>query len=148
VPSSWGNSTDVRFDYDGALRLARSLWAYADELEAAKAERKTEAEHALRTWKGPYATEFVGRGNDEQTSISALIAALRSDADAWAQAWKNAMDEQNRRLYARRVARMKEERSVAAKIGDWLTGFEAPPPPAPLPKPGPAGFYPTGCLTG
>lgn len=141
-----GNSSDVRFDYEGALRLARTLWALADELEDAKGARQREVLAALRTWRGPFGDQFRDRAEDEQTSIASLVAALRSDADQWAQAWKMAMDEQNRRLYARKVDQIKKDRSTLDKVGDFFTGFDYPPEPAPVPKPAPAGFYPTACL--
>ena len=142
------NESDVRFDYDGALRLARSLWAFADDLEQAKGDRHEAAQRALRLWKGPFGTDFDGREESEQSSIRRVIDGLRTEADQWAEAWKRAMDEQNRRLYARRVERMKEERSRLEKIGDFFTGFDYPPEPAPVAKPKPGMFYATACLTG
>lgn len=143
-----GNYADVRFDFEGSLRLARSLWAYADELEAAKGIRRTDADDALRSWRGPYGDEFRERTEEELQTIGALIAGLRSDADAWARAWKDAMDEQNRRLHARRVDALKAERSMLEKAGDFFTGFDYPPEPPPVPKPAPAMFHATSCLTG
>lgn len=143
-----GNATDVRFDYDGALRLARALWAYAEDLQSEKVARRSEAMDALRTWRGPYGDQFRDRVGDEQTSIASLVAALKTEADLWASAWKQAMDEQNRRLYARKVEQIKEERSRLEKIGDFFTGFDYPPEPAPVPKPGPGMFYATTCLGG
>lgn len=141
-----GNSSDVRFDYEGALRLARTLWSFADELQAAKGARQGDVLAALRTWRGPFGDQFRDRAEDEQTSVASLVAALRADADQWAQAWKMAMDEQNRRLYARKVDEMKKDRSTLDKVGDFFTGFDYPPEPAPVPKPAPAGFYPTASL--
>jgi hypothetical protein len=126
--------------------LARTLWAFADDLESAKGDRRAEAVAALRTWRGPFGDEFRGRVDDELTSVASLVAALRTEADQWAQAWKAAMDEQNRRLYARKVDQMKHDRSTLDKVGDFFTGFDYPPAPPPVPKPGPAGFYATACL--
>lgn len=143
-----GNSSDVRFDYEGALRLARTLWSFAEDLESERTSRRSEAMDALRTWRGPFGDQFRDRVADEQTSLASLIAALKSEADLWASAWKEAMDEQNRRLYARRVEAMKEERSRLEKLGDFFTGFDYPPAPAPVPKPGPAMFHATTCLGG
>jgi hypothetical protein len=143
-----GNTTDVRFDFEGSLQLARRLWAYADELETAKGTRRDQVLAALRTWRGPYGDQFRDRATDEYTSLAAIIAGLRTEADQWAGAWKQAMDEQNRRLYARRVDQMKEDRSTLDKVGDFFTGFDYPPEPAPVAKPGPAGFHATACLGG
>lgn len=138
-----GNTSDVRFDFDGSLRLARSLWAFADELEAGRAARDGAVEVALRSWKGPFGDDFRARASDERQSLGSLIAALRSDADAWAQAWKDATDEQNRRRWARQVEQIKAERSMVEKVGDFLTGFDYPPQPAPVPKPVPGMFHAT-----
>lgn len=143
-----GNYRDVRFDFEGALRLARSLWAYAEDLEGARGTRRADAADALRSWRGPYADEFRERTGDEASSLASLISGLRSDADAWAGAWKNAMDEQNRRLYARRVDDMKAERSNLAKVGDFFTGFDYPPAPPGVARPAPAMFYATACPGG
>jgi hypothetical protein len=141
-----GSSSDVRFDYEGALRLARSLWSFAEDLEAAKGDRRSQAMDALRTWRGPFGDQFRDRVGDEQTSLASLVAALKTEADLWAAAWKQAMDEQNRRLYARMVDRMKAERSTLAKVGDFFTGFDYPPAPAPVRKPTPGSFLATACL--
>ena len=138
-----GNSQDVRFDFAGSLQLARELWAYADDLEQGKTARRTEAMAALRTWRGPFGDQYRERTTDEQTSLASVIAALRTEADQWAVAWKEATDEQNRRLHARRVEQMKAERSALEKVGDFFTGFDYPPPPPPVAKPGPAGFHAT-----
>lgn len=140
------NHTDVRFDFDGSLRLARALWAYADDLESGRVDRREAASQALRSWRGRFGDQFRDRADDEQHALATMVAALRTEADAWAAAWKAAMDEQNRRLYSRRVEQMKDDRSALDKVGDFFTGFDYPPEPAPVAKPGPAGFYATGCL--
>ena len=143
-----GNDTDVRFDFDGSLRLARLLWSYADDLESGRTDRRAAAERALRSWRGKFGEQFRDRASDEQNAMATMVAALRTEADSWASAWKAAMDEQNRRLYARRVDQMKEERSLLEKAGDFFTGFDYPPEPAPVPKPTAGGFYSTACLGG
>lgn len=140
------NYRDVRFDFDGSLRLARSMWAFAEELEAAKARRGSHAAAALASWRGPFGDEFRERSDDEAASLASLISGLRSNADAWAQSWKDAMDEQNRRLHARRVDQIKAERSNLEKVGDFFTGFDYPPAPAPVAKPAPAMFHATACM--
>ena len=138
-----GNEQDVVFDFDGALNLARRLWSFADELEAAKDDRFTGAEAALASWLGSYSDEFVERMNTEQTNLDQVVAGLRTEADQWAQAWKDATDEQNRRLWARQVDQMKSDRNVLDHVGDFFTGFDYPPDPAPVRKPAPSGFYGT-----
>lgn len=136
-----GNDEDVVFDFEGALNLARRLWAFADELESATSDRFTGAETALTSWLGAYADEFVERMNTEQNQLTQLVGLLRHDADQWASAWKDAKDEQNRRLWARQVDQMKADRNVFDHIGDFFTGFDYPPDPVPVPKPTPSGFY-------
>lgn len=138
-----GNDQDVVFDFDGALNLARRLWSFADELEAAATDRATGAETALTSWLGAYADEFVERMNTEQTNLAQVVAGLRTEADQWAQAWKDATDEQNRRLWARQVDDMKADRNLWDRGVDFFTGFDYPPDPVPVRKPTPSGFYAT-----
>jgi hypothetical protein len=141
-----GNSADVQFDYEGALSLARNLWSFAQDLETAAANRLTSASAALKDWKGAYGDQFATRANNEQTDLATVVAGLRTEADGWAAAWKDAMDEQNRRLYARKVDKMKEDRNLLEKAGDFFTGFDYPPEPSPVSKPTAGGFYATATL--
>ena len=65
-------------------------------------------------------------GSDAQ--LDELVAALKTEADLWASAWKQAMDEQNRRLYlrtyhddpARLLARVLEAAALATATGAEL----------------------------
>ncbi|MFI5044951.1 MAG: hypothetical protein ACHQDC_09175 [Acidimicrobiales bacterium] len=139
---------DVKFDWYGSLSLARQLWAYADDLEAASTVRMNDANAALKSWLGQYADKFIASANDEQTSLTNVIANLRNDATAWAQAWKLAMDQQNRVLYARKVKEVEDNRSGWDSFWGGLTGHDdLPPEPQPVPTPtspsfaATAGFY-------
>ena len=140
--------TDVRFDFAGSLRLAASLWGYADDLEALCASRRSQAETALKSWRGPYGREFSERAGTDLSNASRLAAVLRTDADAWATAWKQAMDQQNWKLYARRCREIEEERNLAQKFVDVFNGIDLPPEPVPVPKPAAPSFAPTACLGG
>lgn len=102
---------DVRFDFSGSLVLARRLWALADQIETMMASRVTAASDALSTWLGAYGTEFGGRIDTENGDIVRIAEQLRSAASGWAECWKQAMDEQNRVLYARQVNKVEDERS-------------------------------------
>lgn len=138
-----GNPVDVTFDYDGALALARDLWSLADAVDAHRAVREEKAKHAQQDFEGTYATDFGTRMTAESDANRRVAQGLRDDAHAMAKLWKDAMDEQNRRLYGRHCDRMHEERSGWARIGDVFTGFEYPPEPEGVPQPQPPGFLPT-----
>ena len=139
---------DVRFDFAGSLRLAASLWSYAEDLEALKTSRHSQAERALSSWRGPYGREFTGRETTDENNLSRLAGVLKADAESWARAWKQAMDQQNWKLYARRCKEIEDNRNLAEKAVDLFTGIDLPPPPQPVPVPSAPSFAPTACLGG
>jgi hypothetical protein len=146
-----GNYEDVVFDFDGSLELARRLWAFADEVAGHMSARAGLAETAGSQWLGPFGEDFVSRRIGEEMSAQSVIETLRSDALGWAIAWKDAMDEQNRRLHFRHVDDLKNDRNWLEKGGDgiaslWGGGFEDPPTPPPVDVPAAPGFGPTASL--
>ena len=141
-----GNKTDLKFDYQGALALARQLNALADEVTRAATKRQQLANTAKEDFIGAYADQFASRMTVEQANFKAVAQGLRNDAMAVATMWKQAMDEENRRLYARHVDDVKSHRSVLESIGDWFTGFHYPPAPAAVAVPQPPAFAPTATL--
>lgn len=123
--------TDVRFDYDGSLQLARELWGLADEVDAVGADRHAAAVEALVDWLGPTRDRFGGRIDVEVADLHRIATDLRGGAQAWAQAWADALNLQNQRLYARACARAERERSTFDKVMGGLFGHDdLPPPPA------------------
>ena len=140
------DKTDLKFDYEGALNLARQLNNLADQLAQAGTTRQGLSDVALKDFIGAYADQFRSRVSVEQANFKAVVQGLRNDAMDLATMWKHAMEEENRRLYARHVDDMKNNRSVLDTIGDWFTGFHYPPEPAPVPLPQPPAFTPTAQL--
>jgi len=138
-----GNTADVVFDYQGALSLARRLWALADEVTHVAGQRRELADSAKTNFMGAYGDQFSSRIGVEGTNLTNVAQGLRNDAMAAARMWKAAMEEENRRLYARHVDEMKSHRSVLQSIGDFFTGFDYPPEPEPVPLPRPPGFAST-----
>lgn len=139
---------DATFDFDGALALARRLYALADSVASAGARRRELAGVAQRSFRGPHADQFARRMSREQDGFSSVPAGLRCDAEDLAQMWAQAMDNRNRVAYARHVDALKARRSEITRIGDWLTGgFHYPPEPAPVAVPQPPGFAPTAAPT-
>ena len=139
---------DVRFDFAGSLRLAASLWAYAEDLEALRTSRHSQARTALESWRGPFGREFADREVTDENNLWRLAGTLKADAESWALAWKQAMDQQNWKLYARRCREIEESRNVAEKFVDFFTGVDLPPPPPPVPVPSAPAFAPTAGLGG
>jgi hypothetical protein len=137
------NTADVHFDYEGALALARQLYSLADELAGVAQRRQELTEWAKQDFSGACADQFRQRMQDESAESSKVVNGLRADAECCARLWKSAMDEENRRLYARHVDRLKAQRNVLEKVEDFFVGFQYPPEPEPVPQPQPPGFAPT-----
>ena len=137
-------ASDVRFDFEGSLQLARRLVGLADEIDTLMAARVAGAEDALATWLGRFATEFAERVNTESSDIATISADLRVSAEGWALAWKDSMDEQNRRLYAREVDRVESSRSGWDSFWGGIVGHDdLPDQPPPVPVPTGPGYYAT-----
>jgi hypothetical protein len=123
---------DVVFDYEGALSMARRLWALADALDTLMGDREEAATVALTDWKGPHGESFATRIGVERTNVDTVCAEFRGAADAWAWQWKQAMDEQNRINQARRYEYNKDHQGWFGH----LDGVERPhdPEPAAVPQ--------------
>jgi hypothetical protein len=136
---------DVRFDYDGSLDLARRLWQFADRLDALGGARHRWAVEALVEWEGRFGVEFADRVDVEIGDVGRIGADVRNTALGWAQAWANALNQQNRRLHARAVERTRQQRSNWDKVSGWLTGHDdLPPDPWVRATPTAPYFAPTG----
>lgn len=142
--------SDIRFDFEGSLALARRLWSTAEQFSGAAGERAGARENAIRLWEGPYAEVFASiRRVDEDNSFVNVMAALQEEALYWAVAWKTAIDGQNRIEWARAVEREKAQRSSMEKFGDWWVGDDSSsqvPEPAAVAVPAAPDFQPTGGL--
>lgn len=115
----------VNFDFDGALQLARGLWALADDLETEDNGRGGEAEVAKAKWRGAYGDEFARRRDDEYTSRTRVVDGLRRDAKEWAKAWAKAMTQQNKNNRAAKVEQQKQKRSNMEKFADIFVGDDS-----------------------
>lgn len=139
------NWNDVRFDYDGSLELARRLWQLAEELDVLLGERGRWASHALVDWAGPLGVEFADRTDTETVDLARIAGELRAAAERWAQAWAAALNQQNRRLFARACDVVRSRRSTVSKVTGWFTGHDdLPPEPRWRTTPAAPRFLPTG----
>lgn len=123
-----GAAADVRFDFDGSLRLARRLWVFSAQIDTMMGERVRLAGGALDTWLGRYGEEFAGRIETESVDSTRIAGELRSAAQAWGVCWASAMNEQNRILYAREVKRVEDRRSNWDSFWGGFTGHDDLPP--------------------
>jgi hypothetical protein len=139
-----GNQSDVQFDYAGALRLARRLWALADHVDQTMRSRQDLVAAARKDFTGTYSDQFAQRADEEVAGGPGVAQGLRRDAQVCAAVWKQAMDEENRHRYARHVDHLKKQRSVLETLWDDAFGYRGfPPDPDPVPLPQPPLFLPT-----
>jgi hypothetical protein len=139
------NWNDVRFDYDGSLVLARRLWLLADLLDDRAIGRRDTGDEALVGWLGPLGVEFAGRVATEAADLQRIATELRLAANGWAQAWADALNEQNWRSFARACDVVRSRRSNWDKIGGFFTGHDdLPPEPSTRTTPTAPSFRPTG----
>ena len=135
----------VRFDFEGSLALARRLWHLADGLEELAAGRRAEAEATLTGFTGSHAEQFATRIGNEVYGLSVAAEGARWAASAWAQAWADAINEQNRRLFATECDRIRARRDLVDSVTGFFTGHDdLPRQPALLDVPSPPHFPPTG----
>ena len=104
----------IAFDYDGALTLARHLWAAAESIELLAHRRSFDAETSETWFLGPNANDFRILGLDEVRLADDAVAQLRRDAQTWAEAWAEAINEQNRMNY-------EASRALWTNLGSPLT---------------------------
>jgi hypothetical protein len=139
-----GDESDIQFDYERALGLARRLWALADRVDRTMRSRQDLTIAARKDFTGAYADQFARRAEEEITGGPGVAQALRRDAEVCAGGWKQAMDEENRHLYGRHIDHLKKQRSVLESLWDSAFGYRGfPPEPDPVPLPQPPLFLPT-----
>ena len=144
VEAVHGDQSHVQFDFERALRLARRLWALADQVDRTMRSRQEITTAARKDFTGTYADQFAQRVEEEVTGGPGVAQALRRDAEVCADAWKQAMDEENRHLYGRHVDHLKQQRSMLESLWDSAFGYRGfPAEPHPVPVPQPPMFLPT-----
>lgn len=136
-----GSGGAVEFGFEGSLELARQLWALADDLVTEDGGRNGEYETAKAKFEGPHADSFAERRDTERSSRSNVVAGLREDARAWAEAWAKAMLQQNKNNRVDAVEQASEDRGWLEKGWDATFGSDdsdsevaqAEQPPTPTP---------------
>lgn len=134
----------VVFDFDGSLRLARRLWATADDLDAVTRDRQRMAEAALVDWSGAHAEVFALRMDEEAVTTGRLTVQLRGEAEGWADEWRKAIDQENRNRHAAAVRRVESQRGFLDGLVGWIAGHDdLPPEPRAAVRPLAPAFLPT-----
>ncbi len=139
-------TADVAFDFDGALLLARTLYDLSIWLEGAIDSRSGAAGEASYAWRGPLGDEFRLQAASDDDEARRLAASLRAASNDWAQAWADAVAEQNRRRRERRVAQLEAERNWAEHVIDVFTRDDPAhhvPEAEWVPRPQPPDYLPT-----
>ena len=88
------------FDFEGAIEVARTMYAFVTMTEARAARRGTDRDVALAAWSGPYGEDFRQRAADEDVSLDRALDAIRHDAWGWAETWLQMVNNLNRVVYA------------------------------------------------
>lgn len=147
---SEGAAGDVVFDYDGSLQLARALWSAAQQVRDAARARNGLAAIALQKWSGPYAQQFSTRMNGEAEDAPLVAQSLEIEAQLWAQAWKVAVDQQNKINRVRAIESTQDERGwFERNVGDRFLGDDSADhvaPFVPASTPQPPQFQPTSSI--
>lgn len=138
--------TDVDFDFQGALHLARRLRDLADRVETLARSRQCLVGDAVAGFAGAHADEFARRAQTDAEEAAKLAGRLRQDADLCATTWKGAMDEENRRRWARHVDSLRNHRNLGERIWDGAAGRKFPPEPQGVAQPQPPSYAPTAEL--
>lgn len=142
-------SATVAFDFDGALQLARTLYDVSMWLEGALDERSGAASEASYAWRGPLGDEFRLQAAADDDEARRLAASLHAASIDWAQAWADAMTEQNRRNRDRRLAELASEQSWAEHAVDLVAGRDPAdhlPAAEQVPRPHSPDYIPTAAL--
>lgn len=138
-------ASDVRFDFGGSLDLARRLWGLADSLDTLANDRALRAREALVGWEGRFGIEFGERVTVDVTDLQRVALDLRGAAQGWAASWATAMNEQNRRRFAREVTRIEGDRSLVDNVVGFFAGHDdLPPEPREVSVPQAPSFAATG----
>jgi hypothetical protein len=140
-------ASDVRFDFTGSLDVARRLWTLAQGLGDLADDRSVAAADALASWQGRFGVEFAERITTEVGDLQRVALDLRGAAQGWAISWTNAMNEQNRRRYARAVERVEDDRGIVDGVVGFFAGHDdLPPEPRELTVPEAPSFAATGAF--
>jgi hypothetical protein len=136
---------DVRFDFEGALNLARSCWALAGEVSSTQSARVNAAGIAREHWQGTFREHFDHGMATASSDANVLADKLRATATQFALAWVRAKTEQYNREWYREKERKQREQAWYQTV--WYGAFGDPidygrPKPSPA-QPVPPSFLPT-----
>lgn len=120
------------------LRHCRSLLAAAEELAMLLERRVGLVEEALVRWRGPTAVAFAAQAGSDDAVARAAVGLLRAEADAWARAWADAVNDHNARRWVEQAGGV--DGGVMSRRP--LAGFERVIPPR-----AEQGYAPTGVLS-
>ena len=136
---------DVRFDFEGALNLARSFWATAGEVESTQSARANAAAGAREHWRGTFREHFDQSQSTAAADARLVAEKLRATANLFALAWVRAKTEQYNREWYREKERKQREQAWYQTV--WYGAFGDPidygRPKAPPSQPAPPAFLAT-----
>jgi hypothetical protein len=130
------SSSNVNFDFDGALEAARDLYSLSGVVRTKHGARADEGEGAKDGWEGGYRSDFDSKLSNEGTDVDTIAGALVSLANLFASEWANARGEQDRINFARYVQNERDNDGGWENAGEFFAGendLGAPPDNPPVP---------------
>jgi hypothetical protein len=116
------SSSNVNFDFDGALEAARDLYSLSGVVRTKHGTRADEAELAKDGWEGGYRSDFDSKLSNEGTDVDTIAGALVSLANLFASEWANARGEQDRINFARYVQNERDNDGGWENAGEFFAG--------------------------
>lgn len=107
------------------LLHCRDLAAAADHLDDLDTSRGADAETLLNYWFGPHADTFRQRAEDDSQSIRDRARNLRAEADEWARAWADTVNQINRQRREDAVEAEQARRGTGERFFDRFLGDDS-----------------------
>ena len=107
------------------LDHCRSLIDAADEFAQAARGRAGKAALATAEWEGEFRETFVRRFDHEAEDLADRVSGLRADADSWAMAWADTVNELNRQRRQAAIDRISDTRGAGERFVDFFVGDDS-----------------------
>lgn len=112
------------YELTAILDHCRSLLDASHEVRSTANVRAFKAATAKRHWEGAFKIDFTNRFDAESDDLTARSRGLKEEADAWAEVWASAVNEENERRRQEAVDAVSDARGFGEKFGDFWIGHD------------------------